>query len=167
MTGIVCQILAARRAPCQIVNVRLEFDTCVKFSARPGPSDVKVSDAPGPPCVKFSKKRSSLVSKSVGGCVKFRCALRPVSKFRPRRGPCVESVGAAVKVSAQAGPTCQSVKFSTVWGPSCVKVSAPCGPLCQSVKVSTVWGPLCVKVSAPCAPPPLANFQQMGKINKS
>ena len=106
MTGMVCQILAARRAPCQIVNVRLEFDTCVKFSARPGPSDVKFSAVLGPllcqsvkfsavlgpPCVKFPKKRSSLLSIFLDG----RC----MSKSQPAVGtPCV-------KFSKKTSPPC-------------------------------------------------------------
>ena len=92
--GTVCQILAARRAPCQIVKSIPKFDTCVKFSSRPGPSDVKVSDAAGPLCVKFSKKRSSLVSTRakfqpqppVSGCNAMSNFRNPARCDPPRSG---------------------------------------------------------------------------------
>ena len=64
MTGTVCQIMAARRAPCQSVKVRLTFDTLTqcqsvkvsKFRTRRGPP--RVSNSP--------KKGASLVSVLVG-----------------------------------------------------------------------------------------------------
>ena len=78
------------RVKMKIVKVRLTFGTHTKDTVSKC-QNVKVSDTAGPLCVKVSKKRSSLVSMLVGRSVKFWGALRPVSKFRPRRGPCVKS----------------------------------------------------------------------------
>ena len=97
-------------------------------------------------------------------CQSFGLARAPsdVSKFRPRRGPCV-------KFQKKGRHSCQS------WSGAVSNFGAPCGP-CQSfgragapvskvsvrlskfraprpcVKVSTVCGPPHVKVSAPCGP---------------
>ena len=102
--------MAGPGAPCQIVKVRLTL-TLSKCQ------NVKVSDTPGPLCVKSSKKRSLLVSMSVERNVKVWGGPRPVSKFRPRRGPCVKT-----QISNSA-PLCQSVKFRPAPGPL---LSRPC-----------------------------------------
>ena len=83
MGGIVCQILAARRPPCQIVKVRLTLTQCQSVGLARPPSDVKVSDTVGPLCVKFFNKTSSLLSIFLDR----RCT----SKSRPAVGPLVSN----------------------------------------------------------------------------
>ena len=77
-TGIVCQISADLRAPCQIVKFRLRFDTCprVKFRAARGP----------PLHVKFSARSEPL---PLCQTVKFRSSrCVKLSNSGPRPGPC-------------------------------------------------------------------------------
>ena len=80
------------RVKMKIVKVRLTFGTHTKDTVSKC-QNVKVSDTAGPLsplCQSLqiaSKKRSSLVSMLVGRSVKFWDVPRPVSKFRPRRGP--------------------------------------------------------------------------------
>ena len=83
MVGIVCQIMAAHRAPCQ---------------------SVKVSDTAGPLCVKFSKKRSSLVSMlAVGPRAQCQILGHPAARVKVPAAPCVK-VSKCQKFRPAPGP---------------------------------------------------------------
>ena len=141
MTGIVCQILAAR-PPLSNCQSSPHIDTVSKFRPRGAWGDVsKFFGLGGAPLSSVSnsakKGRHScqaplrcqsfghggaplcqnLQKKVVHSCQSFWGAPRPMSKFRPRRGPCVKT-----QISNSA-PLCQSVKFRPAPGPL---LSRPC-----------------------------------------
>ena len=87
--------------------------------------------------------------------VKFWGAPRPVSKFRPRRGPCVKSPKKGRRSCQCRSAQCQSlerpaarVKVPAAPGPPCVKSPKKGRRSCQ------ILGRPAARVKVPAAPPP-------------
>ena len=85
-----------------------------------------------------------------------------VTRVKVGRRMCQISVRAAarVKVPAAAGPLCRKRRRS------CQSFGTGRAPVSICQILDGVGAPVCQSFRTLCSPPPLANFQQMGKINK-